>query len=292
MRALVAGWFSFERMGATAGDLMARDVVCDWLQEAAFPYDCALAAPFAGGVDWARVDPRAYTHLIFVCGPCGNGEPLTSLLARFGHCYRVGLDLSMLQPVGQWSPFDLLLERDSDRASRPDLSIACRQGRVPVVGVCLVHRQREYGARGRHKEAGEAVRRLLDAREAAAVPIDTRLDVNSTGLRTPREVESLIARVEVLVTTRLHGTALALKNGVPALAIDPVVGGAKVKRQAEVLGWPVVFTADALDDLALAEAFDYCLTDAARMRARECANRAAGAVEGVRDELLAALRRG
>jgi hypothetical protein len=25
---LVAGWFSFEQMGATAGDLLARDVAC------------------------------------------------------------------------------------------------------------------------------------------------------------------------------------------------------------------------------------------------------------------------
>ena len=28
MKTLVAGWFSFELMGASAGDLMARDVAC------------------------------------------------------------------------------------------------------------------------------------------------------------------------------------------------------------------------------------------------------------------------
>jgi hypothetical protein len=38
-----------------------------------------------------------------------------------------------------------------------------------------------------------------------------------------------------------------LKDGVPAVAIDPVSGGAKIRRQAATLGWPVVFDADALD---------------------------------------------
>ena len=32
VRTLVAGWFSFEDMGATAGDLLARDVACSWLE--------------------------------------------------------------------------------------------------------------------------------------------------------------------------------------------------------------------------------------------------------------------
>ena len=56
----------------------------------------------------------------------------------------------------------------------------------------------------------------------AVVAIDTRLDANRTGLRTPAQVESLIARTDVVVTTRLHGLVLALKNGVPAVAIDTV----------------------------------------------------------------------
>jgi hypothetical protein len=292
VRALVAGWFSFEQMGATAGDLMAAGVVEDWLREAGVPFDRAVARPFTGGVDWRAVDPRGYTHLVFVCGPCGNGEPLTDLLAAFRHCRRVGVDLSMLQAVGEWNPFDLLLERDSDRAARPDISFLASRPKVPVVGLCLVHPQKEYGRRARHAEVGEAVRRLLDAVEAAVVPIDTRLDENATGLRTPAEVESLIARMDLLVTTRLHGTALALKNGVPPLVIDPVAGGAKVRRQAEVLGWPVVFTPETLDDRALREAFDHCRTDAARAEARACAARAVEALRQVRQDFLTGHARG
>ena len=62
MKALVAGWFSFEQMGASAGDLMARDLVCEWLDEAGRAYDVALAAPFEGGVDWrASIPTRTRT---------------------------------------------------------------------------------------------------------------------------------------------------------------------------------------------------------------------------------------
>ena len=73
MKALVAGWFSFKHMGATAGDLLARDLVCDWLKFVNYSYDVAIAPPFKGGVDWQKVSPEEYTHVIFVCGPFGNG---------------------------------------------------------------------------------------------------------------------------------------------------------------------------------------------------------------------------
>ena len=39
-----------------------------------------------------------------------------------------------------------------------------------------------------------------------------------------------------------------------------------------------MFTVDALDDAALAEALAYCLTPAARAKAQDCSNRAVGEV--------------
>ena len=82
---------------------------------------------------------------------------------------------------------------------------------------------------------------------------------------------------------------LALKNGVPAIAIDPVAGGGKIRRQAETLGWPVALTADALTDEALQKAFDYCLTGPARTKARDCCVRAIKTLQGTRDEFISAL---
>jgi hypothetical protein len=69
---LVAGWFSFEQMGATAGDLLVRDVACAWLDEARRSYAVATAPPLTGGVDWRRVEPTEYEQVVFVCGPLGR----------------------------------------------------------------------------------------------------------------------------------------------------------------------------------------------------------------------------
>jgi polysaccharide pyruvyl transferase WcaK-like protein len=127
---------------------------------------------------------------------------------------------------------------------------------------------------------------MLATMEVAVVPIDTRLDENATGLRTPAEVESLIARMDVVVTTRLHGLVLALKNGVPTLAVDPIAGGAKVRRQAETLGWTVALESEGLKITLLRRAFDYCLTRDARSAAKECADRAAAALQSTRETFL------
>jgi hypothetical protein len=199
-KTLVVGWFSFEEMGATAGDLIARDVVCEWLTELERPFDVAGASPFVG-VDWRTVDPGMYGVVVFVCGPFGNGWPITELLERFAGTRLVGINVSMLEPLDVWNPFDMLIERDSSRASRPDISFLSDMRKVPLAGVVLVHQQTEYSG-AMHQDANAAIERLLATREIVRVPIDTRLDTNSTGLRTPAEVESLIAAMDVVVTTR------------------------------------------------------------------------------------------
>ena len=291
MKTLVAGWFSFEQMGATAGDLLARDLACEWLERAGCAYDVAHAPPFRGGVDWRLAAPEDYSHVLFVCGPFGNGAPVVEFLEHFAGRRLIGLDLSMLEALETWNPFDRLWERDSSACVRPDISFLSERAKAPVVGVVLIHPQPEYRGRDRQREANAAIHRLVAAREVAAVPIDTRLDENATGLRTPAEVEALIARVDVVLTTRLHGLVLALKNGVPALAIDPVAGGHKINLQAKAVGWPLVFDVEALTDEALERAFDFCLTPAARAQARHCGQRAIAVLQTVREEFLAEFSR-
>jgi hypothetical protein len=286
MKTLVAGWFSFEQMGASAGDLLVRDLACGWLAEAGRDYDVAVAEPFSDGVDWRTVDPDAYEELLFVCGPAGNGKPLTDMLARFEGKRLVGLNLTMLQPLDEWNPFDVLFERDSSRTAHPDLAFLAAAPRVPVVGLVQIDAQPEYGERDRHTDVDAAIDRLVARRDIAAVRIDTRLDTNSTGLRSAAAVESLIARMDMVITTRLHGLVLAIKNGVPALAIDTVTGGAKVSRQAEVIGWPIVLAAEKVSDDALSRALDTCLTAEARANALTCAETARQSLLGARDAIL------
>lgn len=284
-KALVTGWFSFPWMGATAGDLMARDVAVEWLEDAGYECDLAHSDAFPGGVAWQEADPADYALVAFVCGPLGNGEPATELFERFRGVPLVGLNLSMLHPLEEWDPFDVLIERDSTRTARPDLSFAHGADLVPVVGLVLVHRQAEYPDAA-HDEVERSIETLLASRELSVVPIDTCFDPpNQTRLRTPREVESLIARMDAVVTTRLHGLVLALKNGVPAVAIDPVPGGAKIRRQAETIGWPRVFTPADLDDGTLARALAWCLEPEGRAAAGGCAARARTVVEEARREL-------
>jgi hypothetical protein len=285
MATLVAGWFSFEGMGATAGDLLASDVVQSWLREADETYDVAYADPFDGGVRWEEAQPSRYEHVIFVCGPFGNGPPVREFLDRFSESDLIGVDLTMLDPIEEWNPFGLLLERDSDRTSRPDLSFAAPDQRLPVVGLVLIHEQPEYGNGDLHECANALVHELVASRECARIVIDTRLDEATNVLRTPAEVVSMIAAVDVVVTTRLHGLVLALHSGVPALAVDPVAGGAKITRQAARLGWPYCFPVDTPIS-ALRARLEECLRPDAAEAARHTAQRARDDLQSVRKELL------
>jgi hypothetical protein len=289
MKALVTGWFSYKRCGATAGDLIARDVVYAWLRDAGYTVDVALAPPFEGGVDWRTVEPEDYSHLVFVCGPFKDDRMTRELLGRFSHCHKTGLNLSMIDPVEQWNPFDLLIERDSNQAVNPDVTMLSSASKVPVVGLILVDPQHEYKDRGRHKMANEALRRLVASHEMAVVNIDTRLDKNSSGLRAVPEVESLIAKMDVVLTTRLHGTVLALKNGVPVVAVDAIAGGAKVTRQSHEIGWPMCFGVEAVTDEQLQKAFKFCLTREAKNLARECTVHSQKRLATLREKFIAEL---
>lgn len=274
-------------MNTTAGDLLARDLACEWLQMAGRDYDIAVAPPYTGGLDWKTARPENYSDVLFVCGPFRKNEYTLAFLEHFAGRNVIGLNLSMLDPIEAWNPFDLLIERDSTACSRPDITFLSNEPHVPVVGVVLVHPQPQYKERAMHSLAHDAIRRLIASRDVAAVAIDTCLDKNAGGLRTPSQVESLIARMDLVVTTRLHGTVLPIKNGVPALPVDPIAGGAKIARQVQKIGWPVLHTADALSDDELQKSFDFCLSESARQEATKCRDRAANAVRAIRDEFIA-----
>jgi exopolysaccharide biosynthesis predicted pyruvyltransferase EpsI len=161
---------------------------------------------------------------------------------------------------------------------------------VPVVGIILAHKQQEYKGKARPEAANAAIERLTRSAEMSIVPIDTALENNAGGLRTAGEVESLISRMDVVITTRLHGAVLSLKNGIPVVPIDPIAGGAKISAQIRTLGWPLLFNAEHLDDEQLRAALDFCLTDGARQTARECARRAVTRIEGLRRHLIDQLK--
>ena len=73
----MAGWFSYQQGNATAGDLFAAELVCDWLDDLGYSYEIALTPPFMGGLLLDEVNPKKYSHAIFVCGPFGR-DPHTT----------------------------------------------------------------------------------------------------------------------------------------------------------------------------------------------------------------------
>src|SRR5215208_7078416 len=243
-RAVVAGWFSYPHAHATAGDLLAKDVLSDWLTFLGIEHVVATAPPFTDGLPLDSLNAGVFAHLFFVCGPWQRSRLEVDFVSRFACCRLIGIDLTLEDPPRDWRPFDLLIERDSIDRTNPDLVFASRNALPPMIGVCLVEAHPEAVT----DKANAAIRRLLAKHELACIPIDTRLDVNEVDLRTKGEVEAAISRMDAVITTRLHGLVLAIKNGVPVVAIDAVRGSGKIKRQCARIGWPYILTLEELTD--------------------------------------------
>lgn len=276
-QALVTGHFS------TVGDIEVLRRVEYELRALGVPFKVAPYTPDLlnydpSWVDAARLAPAAFTHLIVVCGPYAPKyqQKYPHIFVRFRHCAMVGVNLTMVAPMATHQPFDALLERDSDQMVRPDLSFSEVTPRVPVVGLCLVRSQGEYGERQLHGIAEERLRALLRRAGAAVVELDTTVPraANRVGIGSPEEFESILVRLDALVTTRLHGTVLALKNGIPVLAVDAIAGRDKVTRQAQLLDWPELYALEAATDAQLDAALAHCLRREAVDLARACADRA------------------
>jgi hypothetical protein len=267
-RFLVTGWFSFEEVVATIGDLLVSDIVCAWLEEAGAKHDVALAPFMDGGVNWRCVARERYTDVVFACGPFMRHELLDDLRRRFKHCRFTAVNISLLDEADR-GRLDAVFERDSARHAQADLSFLAAPRLAPVVGLAFAPPQDEYD--GRHEAVAAAVKEVVRARSLPTVDVDTDLFGEEEGPRSPEQVESILVRTDVVATTRLHGLVLALKNGIPAIAIDPVPGGAKISRQARAIGWPVVLRAEDVAPASVARALDRCLSGAVDAHVERCA---------------------
>jgi hypothetical protein len=287
MRAIIVGWFSFSDGHATAGDLLSAELVSDWFHRSGIPCDIAAASPFEGDVDYEEADPGAYTHAAFVCGPF-DGRQAYAFIERFHRCRLLAFNVTLPQSLDVWNPFDYVVLRDSPGMAHPDLVFGTIHHGLPVAGLVLVE---DYPG-SQAVAAAQALRQTAQLRGLALVEIDTRLDRNATGYRTPQEIESVIARMDVVLTTRLHGMVMALKHGVPVLAIDPEPGGAKIVRQAREIGWRHAYAPEAATLAVLQAALDECLQPGARPAARTVARAASDRVATVAAGMTGALQPG
>jgi hypothetical protein len=274
-RALIVGHLT------TFGDLEVLDEAMELLGRCGIQFDVAsyYAHVSASCPDWLQPDaviPERYTHLIVCCGPFSKFILAAARFDfnRYRHCVRIGFNLTMLDPVNEFNPFDVVIGRDSNEWAYPDLSVLQSVPRRPVVGLCLSESQAEYPEGQRqHARAAQLLKSLIERNGLAAVVLDTEYPrtANAAGLGTAAEFESICARLDVMLTNRLHGTVLSLKNGVPVIAIDSISGGNKVSRQCRAIGWPEVFAAESVSEQALDKALQRCLLPAARVQATEVA---------------------
>lgn len=296
MRVLLAGWSSVLHGEATAGDVLATRAVEEHLRAAGHEVDRAwspaMSRAFAGPADqrYDDVDPRRVDVAVWVCGPL-TGEPVREFHTRFADARRVAVGVSVLDASDPAvAGFHAVVPRDAegvvpqhDLAARPAVDPA------PVVGVFLTHGQGEYAGRRRHEDVSATLAAWLGGLDAATLELETRLDPRDWRVPSrPEEVLAVVARLDVVVSTRLHGLVLALRSGVPCVAVDPVAGGGKVSAQGRAWGWPVL-AAEGLDPTALDVRFAWCRSregrDAARA-AREVAATAGQAQLASLDSVL------
>jgi hypothetical protein len=280
---LLTGWFSFLHGEATAGDLLARTAVARALDTAGIAHDTAWSAGFAPGARTLdAADPAAYRHVVFVCGPL-HGPRIAALHRRYARSVRIAVNVSVIDPEAPATTgFHLVLARDGGTGpARPDLAALAPTGPLPpLVAVVLTEGQGEYGPRRGHADVNAALTGWIGAKDCARLPADTRLAHDDWRLcASPEQFLALVGRCDLVLTTRLHGLVLALRAGVPALAVDPVRGGAKLSAQAGALRWPALVPAERARPDVLDHWWHWCLDGRGRAAARRRAARAARAAQ-------------
>lgn len=290
-RALVVGHFSIPGGGGTFGDIEAQELVCTWLSEAQIEFDVASnTEDGVTGLKIEQVDERKYGIFIFVCGPWYPHKAIPSLLLKkFSHCLKIGVNLTTYEHGT--SDFDYLLARDNPDEVNVDIAFANKVNLLPVVGIALVERQAAYGKQQRHLYVKQIIHEYLESDEVAPIWLDTIAHNNKAGIKNSRQFESIIRKADIIITNRLHGLVLGLKNSVPVIVIDAVAGGGKVTAQAKVLGWPLLIPAEALTVEKLRETVRMCLKTENSLDIQKTQQRAFSSVEHTKDQFLNILQK-
>ena len=116
-----------------------------------------------------------------------------------------------------------------------------------------------YGNRQRHKRVEKAIADYLSRGDVAYITLDTLHRDNPVKINNVVHYENLVARLDAVITTRLHGLVFAIKRGIPAVAIDAIAGGAKVSAQANSMGWPLVLKGDTVNADLISAAVEKCI---------------------------------
>jgi len=248
-RALIFGPFGVRDRACTFGDVQAAQVVASWLTEKNIEYDIVNEVSCSKkSIKFNEINPKIYNILFYVCGPFGTSSfrPL-DIINDFSHCKKIAINTTISRDdISTYNGYvDYIVARDSTTIKNPDLVFNIKNKKVPVIGVLLVHLNgRCSGGIRYHENIKKEVWNFFDKEKFARIDIDTTITTeknkNRTRVYSSDILESLICKCDAIISTRLHGIVYSLKNKIPVLAIDPIGGGHKVRRQTESINWPAL----------------------------------------------------
>jgi hypothetical protein len=260
-KAIVYGHFSFPGGGETFGDLEVKNEILIWLEEIDIDYDVAVAYENENkDILFSKIEPTDYGIFIFVCGPWNPARKKhRNLLINFNHCKKIGINLTTFEHGT--NGFDFLISRDDMKTSRADIAFSHKINKTPTIGFLLVNRQIDYGIKQRHFYVESVIKEFVEYENILPIWLDTNVNFNSEKINNYQDFESIIRNVDLIISNRLHGLVIGIKNSVPVIAIDPIEGGGKVSMQAKAVNWDILISAEELDLNFLKKMVDYCLNN-------------------------------
>lgn len=294
-RRILVAWFgSFDGHG-TIGDLRSLEAVVSHLvgrgHDVRHATAAELAIPGAARVKWDEVAPEHMDLLLFVCGPILKRHPETgALFARFAAGVMAGLGVSILpaDDPNFLNPFRKVFARQGLRERYGDVAIVAPKGidletihrgndaerrKECVIGVCLRGNQGEYGAaRCKAAEVATLFEQLssLVVRHGNGRILEIENQLRRAAIPAD-EIEKRYEQCDLVLTSRFHGAMMAMRAGVPFIAIDQIAGGAKVEPLLRDLGWRSIYRVDAVNALAIVrDGLDLIVDPRADELARAC----------------------
>jgi hypothetical protein len=247
-KALIIGAFSDIGKNSTFGDIQAMEVLCSWLNEIEIKFDVLdNVTSNKKNISINEIDPYKYDILIYVCGPFGRN----TYCKKFSHCLKIGIDISIEKDESHYidsqTCLNLIIPRDSKTIRNPEFAFKASSRDVAVVGVALVHGQGKK-ENSKHEEVEAAVKKYFKSNGYAVIKLDTLITTpirkNQTNISSVSQFEALVRRCDFIISSRLHGLVYALKNNVPVIAIDPILGGGKLTKQTEAVNWPIILNGE------------------------------------------------
>ncbi len=281
IKILVTWYGSFSKNG-TVGDYLSVNSLTHFLEKHNYDFDCASYKPFhnlkGNPIELENALPSDYDIIIFCCGPIlKNHENLNSLFEKFKTLYKVGIGVSLFPKdhFNFYNPFDFVLARENGTEMYEDIAIIASHTKQTKysnqeglkIGLILRNEQHEYGKKNCKSDKAYLylmiiAKTLIGTREtfsnklmklftkgAPAKASGTILEINNhleTSGLTPQEIENQYSECDLILTTRFHGSMLALRNDIPFIALDQIKNGAKVYKLVSQTGYPFVWKINKL----------------------------------------------